>query len=198
MYPECVRKLIDSLKKLPGVGEKSAERMAFSIMNFSSDSLLDFSQSLIDINEKLKKCPICNNITDRDICYICSDESRNNNTIFVVEKPKDIVLFEKIGNYNGRYHVLGGLISPLEGIGPEDINLSGLIDRVKNSSVEEVIVVLKPSIEGETTTQYIKKILEKYNVKVSRLSYGLPMGTDIEYLDPVMIAKAWDDRKVIS
>ena len=116
MYPECVRKLIDSLKKLPGVGEKSAERMAFSIMNFSSDSLLDFSQSLIDINEKLKKCPICNNITDRDICYICSDESRNNNTIFVVEKPKDIVLFEKIGNYNGRYHVLGGLISPLEGI----------------------------------------------------------------------------------
>lgn len=197
MYPECVRKLIDSLKKLPGVGEKSAERMAFSIMNFSSDSLLDFSQSLIDINEKLKKCPICNNITDRDICYICSDESRNNNTIFVVEKPKDIVLFEKIGNYNGRYHVLGGLISPLEGIGPEDINLSGLIDRVKNSSVEEVIVVLKPSIEGETTTQYIKKILEKYNVKVSKIATGIPIGIEIEYIDTMTLEMAFEERKDI-
>ena len=197
MYPECVRKLIDSLKKLPGVGEKSAERMAFSIMNFSSDSLLDFSQSLIDINEKLKKCPICNNITDRDICYICSDESRNNNTIFVVEKPKDIVLFEKIGNYKGRYHVLGGLISPLEGIGPEDINLSGLIDRVKNSSVEEVIVVLKPSIEGETTTQYIKKILEKYNVKVSKIATGIPIGTEIEYIDTMTLEMAFEERKDI-
>ena len=197
MYPECVRKLIDSLKKLPGVGEKSAERMAFSIMNFSSDSLLDFSQSLIDINEKLKKCPICNNITDRDICYICSDESRNNNTIFVVEKPKDIVLFEKIGNYNGRYHVLGGLISPLEGIGPEDINLSGLIDRVKNSSVEEVIIVLKPSIEGETTTQYIKKILENYNVKVSKIATGIPSGTEIEYIDTMTLEMAFEERKDI-
>ena len=197
MYPECVRKLIDSLKKLPGVGEKSAERMAFSIMNFSSDSLLDFSQSLIDINEKLKKCPICNNITDRDICYICSDESRNNNTIFVVEKPKDIVLFEKIGNYNGRYHVLGGLISPLEGIGPEDINLSGLIDRVKNSSVEEVIVVLKPSIEGETTTQYIKNILEKYNVKVSKIATGIPIRTEIEYIDTMTLEMAFEERKDI-
>ena len=197
MYPECVRKLIDSLKKLPGVGEKSAERMAFSIMNFSSDSLLDFSQSLIDINEKIKKCPICNNITDRDICYICSDESRNNNTIFVVEKPKDIVLFEKIGNYNGRYHVLGGLISPLEGIGPEDINLSGLIDRVKNSSVEEVIFVLKPSIEGETTTQYIKKILEKYNVKVSKIATGIPIGTEIEYIDTMTLEMAFEERKDI-
>ncbi len=197
MYPECVRKLIDSLKKLPGVGEKSAERMAFSIMSFSSDSLLDFSQSLIDINEKLKKCPICNNITDRDICYICSDESRNNNTIFVVEKPKDIVLFEKIGNYNGRYHVLGGLISPLEGIGPEDINLSGLIDRVKNSSVEEVIIVLKPSIEGETTTQYIKKILENYNVKVSKIATGIPIGTEIEYIDTMTLEMAFEERKDI-
>ena len=197
MYLECVRKLIDSLKKLPGVGEKSAERMAFSIMNFSSDSLLDFSQSLIDINEKLKKCPICNNITDRDICYICSDESRNNNTIFVVEKPKDIVLFEKIGNYNGRYHVLGGLISPLEGIGPEDINLSGLIDRVKNSSVEEVIIVLKPSIEGETTTQYIKKILENYNVKVSKIATGIPIGTEIEYIDTMTLEMAFEERKDI-
>lgn len=197
MYPECVRKLIDSLKKLPGVGEKSAERMAFSIMSFSSDSLLDFSQSLIDINEKLKKCPICNNVTDRDICYICSDESRNNNTIFVVEKPKDIVLFEKIGNYNGRYHVLGGLISPLEGIGPEDINLSGLIDRVKNSSVEEVIIVLKPSIEGETTTQYIKKILENYNVKVSKIATGIPIGTEIEYIDTMTLEMAFEERKDI-
>ena len=198
MYPECVRKLIDSLKKLPGVGEKSAERMAFSIMNFSSDSLLDFSQSLIDINEKLKKCPICNNITDRDICYICSDESRNNNTIFVVEKPKDIVLFEKMGNYKGKYHVLDGLISPLDGINPEDINLDNLVKRVKDNDVKEVIIVLKPSIEGETTMQYIKKILSKYNVRVSKIPIGIPMGTEIEYIDSMTLEMAFEDRKDIS
>ncbi len=197
MYPKCVKDLIESLKNLPGIGEKSAERMAFSILNFDKDKIGNFITALSEI-ENIKKCPICNNITDSDKCNICSDESRDNETIFVVEKPKDIVLFEKMGNYNGLYHVLGGLISPLEGINPEDINLDNLVNRVKDNHVKEVIVVLKPSIEGETTMQYIKKILSKYDVKVSKIPIGIPMGTDIEYIDSMTLEMAFEDRKNIA
>ena len=197
MYPNCVRNLIDSLKNLPGIGEKSAERLAFSILNFDKEKIDDFANSLLEIKE-IKRCPICNNITDLDKCYICSDDSRDNETIFVVEKPKDIVLFEKMGNYKGVYHVLGGLISPLEGINPEDINLESLIKRVKDNNVKEVIVVLKPSIEGETTMQYIKKILSKYDVRVSKIPIGIPMGADIEYIDSMTLELAFEDRKDIA
>jgi len=197
MYPNCVRNLINSLKDLPGIGEKSAERLAFSILNFDHDKIDNFATALNEVKE-IKRCPICNNITDMDTCYICNDSSRDNDTIFVVEKPKDIVLFEKMGNYKGKYHVLGGLISPLEGINPEDINLENLVTRVKENNVKEVIVVLKPSIEGETTTQYIKKILTKYNVRVSKIPIGIPMGTDIEYIDSMTLEMAFEDRKDIA
>ncbi len=197
MYPGCVRNLIESLKNLPGIGEKSAERMAFSILNFDKDKIGNFITALSEI-ENIKKCPICNNITDSDKCNICSDESRDNETIFVVEKPKDIVLFEKMGNYNGLYHVLGGLISPMNGIGPDDINLSSLIQRLSKLNNPEVIVALKSTIEGEATTLYIKKVLEGKNVKISRLSYGIPMGMDIDYLDELTLLNALNDRKDIS
>ena len=197
MYPNSVRNLIDSLKDLPGIGEKSAERLAFSILNFDSEKIDNFANALNDI-KNIKRCPICNNITDMDKCYICSDTGRDNDTIFVVEKPKDIVLFEKMGNYKGKYHVLGGLISPLEGINPEDINLESLINRVKENNVKEVIVVLKPSIEGETTMQYIKKILSKYDVRVSKIPIGIPMGTDIEYIDSMTLEMAFEDRKDVA
>lgn len=197
MYPDSVRKLIDSLRNLPGIGEKSAERMAFSILNFDSDKLDDFENALSEI-KNIKRCPICNNITDIDKCYICSNPNRVDDTIFVVEKPKDIVLFEKMGNYNGKYHVLDGLISPLEGINPEDINIESLIKRVEENNVKEVIVVLKPSIEGETTMQYIKKMLSKYDVRVSKIPIGIPMGTDIEYIDSMTLEMAFEDRKDIA
>lgn len=197
MYPNSIRNLISCLKKLPGVGEKSAERLAYSIINFDDDMLDDFSNSIQDI-KKLKNCSICGNLTDSDICYICSDDGRSNDTIFVVEKSKDIVLFEKMGNYKGKYHVLGGLISPLEGINPEDISISSLVDRVKNNDIKEVIIVLKPSIEGETTMQYIKKILSQYNVRVSKIPIGIPIGTDIEYIDSMTLEMAFEDRKDIS
>lgn len=197
MYPNCIRNLIDSLKDLPGIGEKSAERLAFSILNFDKDKIDNFANALHDI-KNIKRCPICNNITDMDKCYICNDADRDNETIFVVEKPKDIVLFEKMGNYKGKYHVLDGLISPLEGINPEDINIDSLVNRVKDNDVKEVIIVLKPSIEGETTMQYIKKILAKYNVKVSKIPIGIPMGTDIEYIDSMTLELAFEDRKDIS
>lgn len=197
MYPDCLKKLIDSLRDLPGIGEKSAERMAFSILSFDSEKIDIFANSLYDI-KKIKRCPICNNITDTDKCYICNDENRDTQTIFVVERPKDIILFEKMGNYKGVYHVLDGLISPLEGINPEDINLVSLVERVKENKVKEVIVVLKPSIEGETTMQYIKKLLSKYDVRVSKIPIGIPMGTDIEYIDSMTLEMAFEDRKDIA
>ena len=197
MYPNCLRDLIESLKNLPGIGEKSAERLAFSVLNFDKDKIDNFANSLLQI-KNIKRCPICNNITDMDKCYICNDTSRDMETIFVVEKPKDIVLFEKMGNYRGMYHVLDGLISPLEGINPEDINLESLVDRVQKNKIKEVIVVLKPSIEGETTMQYIKKILSKYDVRVSKIPIGIPMGTDIEYIDSMTLEMAFEDRKDIA
>ncbi len=197
MYPGCVRNLIECLKDLPGIGEKSAERLAYAIINFDKKKIDLFANSLLDV-KNIKRCPVCNNITDMDKCYICSDDSRSYETIFVVEKPKDVVLFEKMGNYTGKYHVLGGLISPLEGINPEDINIDSLVKRVKENDVKEVIVVLKPSIEGETTMQYIKKLLDKYNVRVSKIPIGIPMGTDIEYIDSMTLEMAFEDRKDIS
>ncbi|MBR3617886.1 MAG: recombination protein RecR [Acholeplasmatales bacterium] len=196
MYPNCIKNIIESLKNLPGIGEKSAERLAFSILNFDSEKLDFFANSLLEI-KNIKRCSVCNNITDSDKCYICDDPNRDKQTIFVVEKPKDIVLFEKMGNYRGLYHVLGGLISPLEGINPEDINLESLISRVLSDNVKEVIVVLKPSIEGETTMQYIKKILDKYDVKVSKIPIGIPMGADIEYIDSMTLELAFDNRKEV-
>lgn len=197
MYPGCMNNLIDSFKNLPGIGEKSAERLAFSILNFDDDKIDKFINSLIDI-KNIKRCLVCNNITDMDLCYICGDKSRSNDTIFVVEKPKDIILFEKMGNYNGKYHVLDGLISPIDGVNPEDINIDSLVDRVVKNKVKEVIIVLKPSIEGETTTQYIKKILNNYDVVVSKIPIGIPMGADIEYIDSMTLEMAFEDRKEVA
>ena len=196
MYPNSIKNLIDCLKNLPGIGEKSAERMAFSILNFDHDRLDEFGNAVLAL-KNIKKCPICNNITDMDKCYICSDDNRSNDTIFVVEKTKDIILFEKMGNYKGKYHVLGGLISPIDGINPEDINIDSLVNRVKDNNVSEVIVVLKPSIEGETTMQYIKKLLSKDDVRVSKIPIGIPMGADIEYIDSMTLEMTIKNRKEV-
>ena len=198
MYPSSIRNLIECLKDLPGIGEKTAERLAYSVVGFDKERLDNFINSLTCIKDNIKKCPICNNITDMDKCYICKDVNRITDTIFVVEKSKDIILFEKMGTYNGRYHVLNGLISPLDGVNPEDINLNSLIERVKEDNVKEVIVVLKPSIEGETTMQYIKKILSKYDVKVSKIPIGIPMGADIEYIDTMTLEMAFENRKDVA
>lgn len=197
MYPKCIRNVIDCFKNLPGIGEKTAERLAFSLIGFSKENLTSFSAAITDIRDKITTCEICGNIADSNICNICSDKERNSNIIFVVEKAKDISLFEKINIYNGKYHVLGGLISPLDGIGPDDININKLIDRIDKESVNEIIMALKPSIEGETTMQYIKKILENKNVRVTRIATGIPMGTDIEYIDAMTLEFALEGRKDI-
>lgn len=198
MYPECLKNLIECLKNFPGVGDKSAERMAFAIMNFDKERITFFSDSLIAVRDNIRRCSICNNITDKEVCSICSNESRKKDVIFVVEKPKDVILFEKINYFNGVYHVLDGLISPLEGINPEDINIKRLIERIDEDNVKEVILALKPSIEGETTMQYIRKLLENKDVKVTKIATGIPIGTDMEYIDSMTLELSLEERKEFS
>lgn len=198
MYPECLKNLIECLKDFPGVGDKSAERMAFAIMNFDKDRITFFSDSLIAVRDNIRRCSVCNNITDKDICSICSNDARKKDIIFVVEKPKDVILFEKINYFNGVYHVLDGLISPLDGINPEDINIKKLIERIDEDNVKEVILALKPSIEGETTMQYIRKLLENKNVKVTKIATGIPIGTDMEYIDSMTLELSLEERKEFS
>ncbi len=197
MYPNSIKNLIECFEDLPGIGEKTAERLAFSLLNFDKEKLTCFSDSICKLRDNIKYCSICGNLTENDVCDICNDKERNSKILFVVEKARDISLFEKLNIYNSKYHVLGGLISPLDGIGPEDINIDSLIKRIDNDNVEELILVLKPSIEGETTMQYIKKILENKNIKITRMATGVPVGTDIEYIDPMTLEFALDGRKDI-
>ena len=198
IYPELLQNLINFYKKLPGVGDKSAERMALSTLEISKSDLEKFSSSLVETKEKLHNCKICGHLTDEEICHICSDPNRNHNLICVIEDYKSVFSFEKVGNYQGVYHVLNGLISPMDSIGPEDINISSLVKRVEGLDNPELILALKSSIEGETTTLYIKKIFENKKVTISRLSYGIPIGAEIDYLDIITLDKALEDRKKIS
>ena len=198
VYPKNFEALVESLKKFPGVGEKSAERMALSILDMSLEDIDLMREALLNCKKDLHPCSVCGYLTDQEVCPICSDESRDKNLICVVEDYKSAFAFEKAVNFKGVYHVLNGLISPIDDIGAEDINLSSLVKRVDALESPELILALKSSIEGETTTLYIKKVFEQKNVKISRLSYGLPIGAEIDYLDMTTLDKALSDRKVIS
>lgn len=197
-YPNSLQQLIECFKLLPGIGEKNAERLSFSVLKFDDEQINCFSKSIKDVKEKIKKCVICNNLTEDDKCDICKDESRNKETLCVVENTKNLILFEKANIYNGKYHVLEGLISPLEGINPEDIKINQLINRIKEENIKEVILALTPSIEGETTSAYILKMLEGLDVSVTKIASGIPVGADMEYLDPLTIARAMEGRNKIS
>lgn len=197
-YPDSLKKLIDSLKKLPTIGEKSAERLAFAIMDMDTDDVEVFSKSIIDAKYKIKKCIICGNITENDVCDICSSKNREEDIICVVEDAKNIISLEKMGSYTGKYHVLGGLISPMDGKGPEDIKVDSLVKRVKNDKIKEVIIAVSPTLEGETTSLYISKLLEDMDVVVSKIAHGIPMGADMEYLDPMTLSMAMLNRNKIS
>lgn len=197
-YPDSLKKLIDSLKKLPAIGEKSAERLAFAIMDMDTDDVEAFSRSIIDAKYKIKKCIICGNITENDVCDICSNKNREEDIICVVEDAKNIISLEKMGSYTGKYHVLGGLISPMDGKGPEDIKVDSLVKRVKNDKIKEVIIAVSPTLEGETTSLYISKLLEDMDVVVSKIAHGIPMGADMEYLDPMTLSMAMLNRNKIS
>lgn len=198
MYPNSIQNLIDSFKLLPGIGEKTAERLAFSVLEMDEDNVKFFSNSLIDIKNKIKYCKKCNNITELDYCDICSNSDRDKNILCVVEDAKNVFLFEKMGVFNGYYHVLEGLISPIDGINPEDIGLDRLLDRVKNENFKEIVFAFKPSIEGETTSLYIKKILSDTSIKITRLASGVPMGADMEYVDSLTLERALSDRQEIA
>jgi len=197
-YPESLNNLINSLKKLPSIGEKSAERLAFAIMNMDDEAVNLFSSSILDVKSKIKKCSICGNITESDKCNICTNEDRDDSIICVVEDSKNIITLEKMGSYNGKYHVLNGLISPMNGKGPNDIEITSLVNKVKNNEIKEVIIAISPTLEGETTALYISKLLESTNVIVSKIAYGIPMGADMEYLDPMTLSMALNNRNKIS
>ena len=197
IYPEEFEKLQEDFKIFPGIGDKSAERFVYSVYDTDIDKIEKFSKDLIEFKNNIKKCSICGHLTNKDICNICDSASRNKKIICVVEDSKSVFMLEKTGKFEGTYHVLGGLISPIDEKNPEDLNIASLIKRI-DDNVEEIIIALNPSVEGEMTSLYIKKILEDKKVKISRLSYGLPMGADIEYLDPLTIIRAIDDRKFLS
>ncbi len=196
-YPDTISAAIECLKHFPGIGEKTAERMAFSILELDDAIVETLSQSLTDMKKKITKCKLCNNICEKDICDICRDKSRDS-ILCVVEDVKNVFLFESIGSYHGKYFVLNHLISPIDGINPEDVNISQLIQYVKKEKITEVILALKPCIEGETTSLYLTKMLEGLPVTVSKIAQGIPIGAEMSYIDIMTLETALEDRKKIS
>ncbi|AMV60071.1 Recombination protein RecR [Pediococcus damnosus] len=194
-YPEPIAKLIDSYMKLPGIGEKSATRLAFFTINMDQDDVTEFAKALVSAKRDLHFCSICGNITEDDPCEICRDKSRDQGTILVVEDPKDVMSMEEMKEYHGLYHVLQGVLSPMEGKGPEDLNISSLLKRLqKNQSVKEVIVATNATPEGEATAMYLSRLIKPAGIKVTRLAHGLSVGSDIEYADQMTLFKAVEGR----
>lgn len=196
-YPTKLNDLIDFYKSLPGIGDKNAVRLALSTYEMDQHKLDTLSDDLKSLKASIKKCTVCGNLSDNEICDICSDSNRNHSIICVLEDFKSVYSFEKNNIFNGTYHVLGGLINPMDNINPENLNIETLIDRVKNLDNPEVIIALTSSIEGEMTMLYLKRVLSKYNVKVTRLSYGVPLGMNLDYMDMISLNKALEDRREI-
>ena len=197
MLPNSINDLIESFKLLPGVGAKTAERLAFAVIDMEKENVDFFSNSLTQVKQKIKHCKICNSLTDDDICSICNDDTRKKDILCVLDDSKNVFLFEKLNIFRGKYHVLDGLISPLDGINPEDIGIDKLLDRIKKEDYKEILFAFKPSIEGETTSLYIKKILDGNDIKITRLASGVPMGAYMEYIDELTLEIALADRKEI-
>ena len=194
-YPEPLAKLVSELSKLPGIGGKTAQRLAFYILSMSDEDANSMANSITSAKKELRYCSVCGNLTDIDPCAICEDKKRNNTIICVVETPKDVIAVERMKEYKGRYHVLHGVIAPMNGIGPEDINLKSLIIRLRESDdIAEIIVATNPNIEGEATATYIAKLLKPSGIKVTRIAHGVPIGGDLEYTDEHTLAKAIEGR----
>lgn len=186
----CIREL----SRLPGIGPKSASRLAFHILSMPKERVIDLSRSMLELKENISFCRICGGISDRDICTVCSDGTRDRGLLCVVEEPRDVLTIEGTGKYNGLYHVLNGLISPLDGIGPDELNISGLLERLRESGVKEIILALNPTVEGDATTLYLTKLLRPIGIKVTRIAHGLPVGADLEYTDTATIVKSIEGR----
>ncbi len=194
-YIEALQHLAEQFGRLQGVGRKSAMRMAFSVLDLDDEAAAEFASAIIEAKEKIHGCPICGNLTDRDVCAVCEDETRERRIICVVEDVKALMSIEKVREYRGVYHVLGGVISPINGITPDKIGLSALFERVEADGVEEVIVATNPTPDGEVTAMYISRYLKPLGVKVTRLAYGVPVGSELEYADEVTLGRAIEGRQ---
>lgn len=193
-YPEPISRLMESYMKLPGIGEKTASRLAFYTVNMKEEDVTNFAKSLVSVKRDLNYCSVCGNITESDPCLICSDKNRDQSTILVVEQAKDVIALEKVQDYNGQYHVLHGILSPIEGTGPEDINIPSLLKRLQNEEVTEVIIATNANVEGEATATYLSRLIKPAQIKVTRLAHGLSVGSDIEYADEITLLKAVEGR----
>lgn len=194
-YPEPIARLIASYMNLPGIGQKTATRLAFYTIEMKDEVVTEFAKSLLSAKRDLSFCHICGNLTEEDPCNICRDKTRDQSTILVVEEPKDVMALEKVREYRGLYHVLHGVLSPMEGTGPEDINLASLISRLHNETVKEIIIATNATTEGEATAMYLSRLIKPAGIKVTRLAHGLSVGSDIEYADEVTLLKAVEGRR---
>jgi len=197
LYIKSIENLINEFKKLPGIGPKSARRIAYFLLKLPDDDILRLSRSIVEMKEKVRFCSQCYGLSEEEICYICSDESRDRKKICIVEEAGDVAIIEKTGEYRGLYHVLGGLLSPIENIGPVEIRIPMLLKRVKENNVDEVIIALNPTVEGESTAVYLKKMLQPLGIKVTRLASGIPVGGNLEYADEITIGRAISERREI-
>lgn len=195
-YPEPIAKLMESYMKLPGIGEKTAIRLAFYTVNMREEDVTDFAKALIDVQRDLTYCSICGNLTENDPCEICADKNRDQSRVIVVEQPQDIISMERLRDYQGLYHVLQGVLSPIEGTGPEDINIPALLKRLQtNETIEEVIIATNTTTEGEATATYLSRLIKPAGVTVTRLAHGLAAGSDIGYADEVTLLRAIEGRR---
>ncbi len=196
-YSAPIESLIEAFAKLPGVGKKTAQRLAFHVLDMNEPEVEKLSEAIITAKRSIRYCKFCTNITDREVCSICSDSHRDPSIICVTEDPRDVVAMEKTKEYKGLYHVLHGAISPLEGIGPEEIKIKELLIRLQQGEVKEIILATNPNIEGEATAMYLSKLIKPMGIKVSRIAHGIPVGGDLEYIDEVTLSKAMEGRREI-
>ncbi len=194
-YPEPIAKLIEGFMKLPGIGPKTASRLAFFVLDMKEDDVLDFAKALVNAKRNLTYCSNCHHITDIDPCRICEDQSRDKSVVCVVQDAKDVIAMEKMKEYRGLYHVLHGAISPMDGIGPEDIKIPELLKRLQDDTIQEVIIATNPTIEGEATAMYMSRLIKPTGIKVTRIAHGLPVGGDLEYADEVTLSRAIEGRR---
>ncbi len=197
MYAESLENLIAVFKKMPGIGPKSAQRLAFYILSASEMEVKMITESMHKVKSSIKNCSICFNITDNDPCKICQDASRNKNILCVVADPKDLIAIERTSEYKGLYHILGGVISPLDGIGPENLKIKELLARLKDGIIKEVLLAMNPTTEGEATVIYLTRLLKPLGVKITRLAYGLPIGSDMDYADHATLTQALEGRREV-
>lgn len=190
-------RLIEQFASLPGIGRKTAQRLAFYVLTLTKQQAREFADAILDAHDKIKYCSVCKNYTDQELCEVCADDARDRSTICVVEDAKDVAAFERTGEYKGLYHVLGGLISPMDGVGPDQLFIKELLARAQAGEVKEIIMATNPTVEGEATAMYVAKLLGPFGVTVSRLAYGIPVGSDLEYADEVTLYKALENRSVL-